>query len=269
MSNNNMLLLSPWARLSPSPWPMLISYGFGFIFLKMTLWFWGANFYPLLLSVLFVLMVSVFWVRDLIREGMLKGMFTSRVNNGLKWAVWMFILSEAMFFSSFFWAYGHSSLAPSIEFGISWPPLGIHPIHPAALPLFNLGVLVWSSCTLNYSTGLLRVGELKSATIWMGATIFLGFCFVFAQLVEYKTARFSLADGVFGSTFFLLTGFHGFHVMAGMSVLIFNLWRLVEGHYHTGVNLCWMGGVWYWHFVDLIWIGIWFWIYSWGGWGSY
>lgn len=257
-------IISPWARIGLSPWPVFVSFAFGGIFFNASLWFWGGEFIDVSIILAYALFAMYCWGIRLMREGIIKGYYTSRVGNGLKWSIYLFILSEAMFFFSFFWTFGHRSLVPRINFGSVWPPYGIRPIHPAALPLFNMGVLVWSSCTLNLSTGLMRLIKFKRAIIWAVFRFFLGGLFLLAQWSEYRGAGFTICDRVYGRIFFLLTGFHGFHVILGLSWILLNIYRLFNEHYHTGFNLCWMAGLWYWHFVDLIWIVIWRWIYCWG-----
>ena len=174
------------------------------------------------------------WVSDLIREGTFCGIQSEGVTACLTTAVLLFITSEVCFFFSFFWAWGHCAWVPSAMVGGAWPPVGVKPISPLGVPLFNLVTLVWSSATLNLANGYLRAGDRSSALGWLGLTILLGILFEIAQFKEYMLAPFSMADGAFGRRFFLLTGFHGAHVMGGMSFLVLNWLRMYCDHFHRG-----------------------------------
>ena len=206
---------------------------------------WAGKGTFLLVAFPVLLLAIFFWVLDLTREGTLCGIQAEGVTACLTTSVVLFITSEVCFFFSFFWAWGHMAWAPAALIGAEWPPIGVKPIRPLGVPLFNLVTLVWSSGTLNLSNGYLRLGDRRRALFTLGATIFLGVLFEYAQFREYQSAPFSMCDGSFGRTFFLLTGFHGAHVLGGILFLALNFWRLWKDQFHRGWNVAWGAGVWY------------------------
>lgn len=261
--------MSPWARYLPSLWPICSSFTVGQLLLSLCLWFHEARVSLFFFRFLLGLLCAVGWVRELVLEGSFIGIYTSYTHKSLKCAMILFIVSEAMFFFSFFWAYSHYGFAPGFFLGCRWPPIGITPIHPIGLPFINLVVLLCSSITINFSHGFLRAGKPFWCGVWLIFTLGLGVIFFCAQLKEYYWAKFRLTDGVWGSTFFMLTGLHGFHVFLGMGLIGFNLVRLFLCQFHTGENISFISILWYWHFVDLIWVIIWPLVYVWGGWGYF
>lgn len=164
-------------------------------------------------------------------------MYTSWVIRGLKWATQLFIFSEVMFFLSFFYAFAHLNVVPRFEFGCQSPPPGIKPIHPRALPFFNLCVLLLSSGFLNVATGNLRMGEHYECKFYLVLTLVLRLFFFWAQYHEFRCAWFTICDRCYGRTFYILTGFHGLHVFVGRVVLLINLWRHTEYQFHRGFNV--------------------------------
>lgn len=263
------ILKSPWARIDPRPWPFCLGLTLSTLPISFVVWVWSGPILPLLISFSLVGFPIYFWVSDLIREGTFCGIHSSYVTSCLRTATLLFIASEVIFFFSFFWGWAHRAWAPSSYTGQKWPPAGIKPVHPFGAPVFNLARLVWSSGTVNLANGYLRVGSRTKALLYLGVTIFLSASFVGAQWVEYRRAAFTMSDRAFGRTFFLLTGFHGAHVAGGTTILAINWFRLYWNHFHTGRNIGWIAAIWYWHFVDLIWVGLWFLVYTWGGWGYY
>nr|QUG10622.1 cytochrome c oxidase subunit 3 [Hydroides norvegica] len=261
--------MSPWPRYLPSLWPICSAFAVGQVLLSLCLWFHEATIYLFAFSFLVGLLCAMGWVRELIVEGTFLGMYTSHTHKSLKCAMILFIVSEAMFFFSFFWAYCHYGFAPGFFLGCRWPPVGITPIHPVGLPFMNLVILLSSSVTINLAHGYLRVGNPLMCGVWLSSTLVLGVCFFCAQLKEYYWAKFTVTDGVWGSSFFMLTGLHGFHVLLGMGFMVFNLVRLSLCQFHTGENISFISMLWYWHFVDFIWVIIWPLVYVWGGWGYF
>jgi len=263
------ILKRPWARIDPSPWPFCRGLILSFLPVGFIIWAWSGPIMPLACSFIFLVFPLYLWVADLIREGTFCGVHTSYVTSCLRTATVLFILSEVIFFFSFFWAWAHRSWVPSRYLGQKWPPAGIKPVHPFGAPVFNLASLVWSSGTVNLANGYLRTGDRNKALCAMGLTVMLRSAFAGVQWVEYRSAAFCIRDRVFGRSFFLLTGFHGAHVIGGTRFLVFNWYRLLRFHFHRGRNVGWIAAIWYWHFVDLIWVGLWFLVYTWGGWGYF
>jgi len=176
------------------------------------------------------------------------------VQVGLRLGFLLFILSEVAFFFRLFWAFFHSSLSPAIELGSSWPPTGIIPITPHSLPLVNTFVLLTSSATLTCAHLQLITWDLRSCVLSFSLTLCLGAYFLILQGIEYFNSSFTLADSVFGSSFFLLTGFHGFHVLLGTIFLFVNFFRLLANHFTSTRHLGFVFSIWYWHFVDVVWL---------------
>ena len=204
------------------------------------------------------------WFYDIIREATFQGHHTRKVQQNILLGMMLFILSETMLFFSLFWAFFHFSIAPSIWIGGVWPPVGITTINPLGLPLLNTAILLLSGFYLTKSHNALLARNRYITSDSLCITIILGLVFTTVQLIEYRTATFSINDGVYGSIFYLLTGFHGFHVIIGAVFLIvcfirFGLWHFNDKH-HIGYACA----IWYWHFVDVVWIIVYLCVYCWG-----
>jgi len=228
----------PFHLVSPSPWPLLLS-----LSLFLTTMFFCLSLYCLgsLLFILFFcsrLCIIGFWLTDVVFEGTLLGCHSLAVQSGFRLSIVLFILSEVMFFASFFWAYLHCSLSPNVELGSLWPPAGILPLDCTSLPLLNTFVLLVSASTVTVSHSLLRSSLPASSTLWLLASVGLGFFFLLLQGMEYSLCSFTIADSSFGSCFFLATGFHGLHVLIGSIWLSVSLPRLLLGHYTSNRHFC-------------------------------
>ncbi len=174
----------------------------------------------------------------------------------------LFIVSEIMFFFAFFWAYFHSSLVPTIEIGSIWPPAGIEVFNPWGVPLLNTFLLLLSGLTITYAHHALLLGYYFYVKDGLLMTVFLAILFTLFQGYEYFEAPFSIADGIYGSTFFMATGFHGFHVIIGTTFIVVCLFRIhhFTREHHVGFE----AAAWYWHFVDVVWLFLFVSIYWWG-----
>ena len=177
-----------------------------------------------LFSVLFCMFV---WWRDVVRESTFEGHHTGIVQLGLRYGMLLFIVSEIMFFFAFFWAFFAAALAPVIEIGSIWPPKGIEVFNPIEIPLLNTLLLLCSGATVTYAHHSITAG-LKINAIWgLVLTVILAIIFTCLQAFEYVSANFTISDGIYGSTFFMATGFHGFHVLIGTIFLTVCLIRLM------------------------------------------
>jgi heme/copper-type cytochrome/quinol oxidase subunit 3 len=215
---------------------------------------------------LFSLLTCMFlWWRDVIREGTLEGHHTNIVQLGLRYGMLLFIASEVMFFFAFFWAFFAASLAPTIEIGTIWPPKGIDVFNPFEVPLLNTLILLTSGATITYSHHAITAGNKVEATWSLLLTIILAIIFTGFQAFEYTTANFNITDGIYGSTFYMATGFHGFHVFIGTVVLTVCLIRLIMNHYTIEHHFGFEAGAFYWHFVDVVWLFLYIAVYFWGG----
>jgi len=176
----------------------------------------------------------------------------------------LFILSEVFFFVSFFWAFYDASLSPTVELGLSWPPKGIAPLSVYAVPLLNTVILLTSGITVTWAHHAIINNFFNKRVISLLFTILLGVYFLYIQWVEYNEASFSFADGVYGRTFFLATGFHGMHVTVGTIFLFYVFILLLGSKLLYNHHFSFEAAAWYWHFVDVVWLILFISIYYWG-----
>jgi heme/copper-type cytochrome/quinol oxidase subunit 3 len=205
------------------------------------------------------------WWRDVVREGTFEGSHTNIVQLGLRYGMILFIVSEIMFFFAFFWAFFAVSLSPTIEIGNVWPPKGIDVFSATAIPLLNTLILLCSGATITYAHHAVLSGQKVDAVSGLTLTVFLAVIFTALQAFEYITANFSICDGVYGSTFFIATGFHGFHVFVGTCLLVICLLRLLRDHFTIQHHFGFEAAAFYWHFVDVVWLFLYIFVYFWGG----
>lgn len=270
MKNIKNLLRSyqvhPYHLVEPSPWPLGASIACLALTIGgvMAMHNYNLGDFVLPSGLILVILTMIYWWRDVIREGTYQGHHTIAVKRGLTLGVILFIVSELCLFISFFWAFLHSSLSPSIELGSVWPPVGIESLDPFEIPLLNTVILLTSGATITVSHNKMISGDRSMTILYLILTILLAAIFVSCQYLEYNVAQFTIADSVYGSTFFLTTGFHGFHVIIGALFLLVSLNRIVDyqltKHHHLGFE----AAILYWHFVDLIWLFVFTLIYWWG-----
>jgi len=180
----------------------------------------------------------------------------------------LFIVSEIFFFLSFFWAFFHSSLAPAIQIGSLWPPMGIKSIvfNAFDVPFLNTAILLTSGASITWAHYAIAAKERESSIHGFLATIILAIIFTILQLREYSEAQFSFGDGIYGSVFFIATGFHGIHVLIGTIFIIICFFRFLLNHFTKKHHDGFVFASWYWHFVDVVWLFLFFVIYLWGNW---
>ena len=256
---------NPFHLVEFRPWPLTGSIGALFIVRGLASWFHGYD--PIVLSLLGLFIVTITivqWWRDVVREGRLQGIHTSAVLRGLRLGMILFILSEVCFFFAFFWAFFHRRLAPTIEIGNVWPPAGINCLRPWGVPLLNTVVLLSSGVSVTWCHHRIVEGSKIEAMIRLTITVLLGGYFTFLQATEYLETSFSIRDRVYGTTFFVATGFHGLHVLIGRTFLLVCLFRLVLDHNTTDHHFGFEAASWYWHFVDVVWLFLFVSIYWWG-----
>jgi len=256
----------PYHLVSPSAWPVFTSFSLGILAGTggISMHYFHNSYIVLYMATVIVIMTMVLWFRDIITEGTFLGDHTIAVQRGLTLGFILFVVSEALFFLSVFWAYFHSSLTPSCELGCTWPPAGVDPVNPFELPLLNTIILLSSGSTITWAHHSLIGGNRKGAILGTFATVILALIFTGFQAVEYYQSSFTLSDGVFGSTFFFATGFHGLHVIIGALFIAIGLWRIfayqLTNHHHVGFE----SSILYWHFVDVVWLILYVSIYYWG-----
>nr|YP_010022724.1 cytochrome c oxidase subunit III [Polleniopsis mongolica]QOP39572.1 cytochrome c oxidase subunit III [Polleniopsis mongolica]QXG15705.1 cytochrome c oxidase subunit III [Polleniopsis mongolica] len=254
----------PFHLVDYSPWPLTASIGAMTMVTGMIKWFHQYDVNLLVLGNIITMLTVYQWWRDISRESTFQGLHTNVVIMGLRWGMILFILSEVLFFMSFFWAFFHSSLSPSIELGINWPPMGIIPFNPFQIPLLNTVILLTSGITVTWAHHSLMESNHSQATQSLFFTIILGIYFTMLQAYEYIEAPFTIADSVFGSTFFMATGFHGIHVLIGTTFLLMCLIRHLMNHFSKNHHFGFEAAAWYWHFVDIVWLFLYISIYWWG-----
>nr|YP_008757773.1 cytochrome c oxidase subunit III [Leptidea morsei]AFP58823.1 cytochrome c oxidase subunit III [Leptidea morsei] len=262
MSNN--LNNHPYHLVDYSPWPLTGAIGTMTLVTGLVKWFHNFNFNLILLGYFIIILTMFQWWRDISREGTFQGKHTILVSKGLRWGMILFIVSEFFFFISFFWAFFHSSLSPNVEIGISWPPMSIIPFNPFQIPLLNTIILITSGLTVTWAHHAIMNNNFNQTTQGLFFTIILGIYFSLLQAYEYFEAPFSISDSIYGSTFFMATGFHGIHVIIGTIFLSICLIRHLNFHFSSNHHFGFEAAAWYWHFVDVIWLFLYITIYWWG-----
>lgn len=234
--------------VDPSPWPFVGSISAFTTTLGGVLYMHSYTLGNLLLpfGVFLVLYTMFYWWRDVIREGTFEGHHTMVVQVGLRYGMILFIVSEIMFFFAFFWAFFDASMAPTIEIGSIWPPMGIDVLNPFEVPLLNTVILLLSGATVTWAHHAIVAGERKETIVGLISTVGLGVIFTLLQLFEYKDATFNISDGIYGTTFYLATGFHGFHVLIGTLFLTVCLYRTIEYHFTREHHFGFEAAAWYW-----------------------
>ena len=262
----------PFHMVTPSPWPLFVSFSLLILTSGAVLYFngyaspFGDSGLSLVLIGLITTVLSMsLWFRDVVTEGTFLGDHTIRVQKGLTMGMALFITSEVMFFFSIFWALFHASLSPAIELGGQWPPMGIDSINPFELPLLNTVLLLTSGATVTYSHHAVINKNRAGAISGLILTILLATVFTVCQGIEYANAPFTIADGVYGSTFYMSTGFHGIHVIVGTIMLAVSLGRLVQYHFTSTHHIGYESAILYWHFVDVVWLFLFVSVYWYGG----
>ncbi|WOT05424.1 cytochrome c oxidase subunit 3 [Shewanella youngdeokensis] len=247
----------------------------------------GSGGYILLAGIAVIIFMIFGWFRTVIAESM-AGLYSEQMDRSFRQGMSWFIFSEVMFFAAFFgalfyarmiaipWLGGASNNAMTHE--VLWPtfeaiwPLVTTPdgtkteaMGWTGLPLYNTLILLTSSVTLHFAHVGLEKDKRKALTVWLGLTILLGIGFLFLQVEEYVHAYqemgLTLESGIYGNTFYLLTGFHGMHVTLGTVFLIVLFFRVIKGHFTPRKHFAFQAGSWYWHFVDVVWLGLFIFVY--------
>nr|UBY46078.1 Cox3 [Porphyridium aerugineum] len=250
-----------------SPWPLFAASSVLFCTLGTAAYFHGfvKGSYLALLGCFNLITIFIQWFRDINREAVFEGAHSSQVQQGLRLGMLLFIVSEALFFVGFFWGFFHSALSPNIELGAIWPPKSISTFNPWQIPFLNTLILLLSGVFVTWSHHAILQRNFKQSLFALFLTILLACIFTCFQILEYKEANFRFADGIYGAIFFLSTGFHALHVIIGtifLTVCFLKLWnyQLTQQH-HFSLE----AAIWYWHFVDVVWLFLFICVYWWGG----
>nr|YP_010431982.1 cytochrome c oxidase subunit III [Abrus daozhenensis]USS62517.1 cytochrome c oxidase subunit 3 [Abrus daozhenensis] len=254
----------PFHLVNNSPWPITGSMGLFSLTSGAIFWLHYNKMSLMILGIIIIILTMIQWWRDVVRESTFQGLHTKIVTSGMKLGMIMFITSEVLFFLSFFWAFFHSSLSPSMEIGMQWPPLGIKSFNPMSIPLLNTMILLSSGVSITWAHNALLVGNFSQTLHSMMITIILGLYFTLLQGVEYMESPFTMADSVYGSAFFMSTGFHGLHVIIGTMFIIISTMRISNLHMSKNHHMGFEASAWYWHFVDVVWLFLYMSIYWWG-----
>ncbi len=273
----------PYHLVRPSIWPLAGALAAGIAAMGMVLFMhdvklgdFAVGFKGPLLGLLCILSVMFFWWKDIIFETTKEQVHNGITEVGLRFGMALFIASEVMFFVAFFWAFFDASLYPGeihqylrTEFtGGHWPPKGIHPIDAFDLPFMMTMILLLSGCTVTWAHHAILDGKNKEVILGVGLSALLGFFFLCFQMFEYHHATFAFKDNIFASTFYMATGFHGFHVFVG-TVFLFVCWlRARANHFTPKRHFGFEAAAWYWHFVDVVWLFLFVAVYWWGGAGA-
>jgi cytochrome c oxidase subunit 3 len=273
----------PYHLVDPSPWPalgalaaLILALGFALglhpdmlgsgveKIIKVVHW------WALAPGLLMVIAVMYWWWSDVLVES--RTYHTPVVQLGLRYGMILFIASEVLFFAAFFWAFFDASLFPGelkqpvraeVTGGI-WPPKGVSIIAPFDLPLMNTLILLLSGTTVTWAHHAIIEGNQRDAVRGLLCTVVLGAIFTGVQAYEYIHAPFAFDQGIYSSTFFMATGFHGFHVLVGTTFLLVCLFRAMKGQFKPKQHFGFEAAAWYWHFVDVVWLFLFFCIYWWG-----
>ena len=260
--------------VNPSPWPFIGSVSA--IVLVTGLLFWmrevPGGLWVLLAGVVGVLYTMYGWWKDVVSESA-GGDHTDVVSKGLRLGMALFITSEVLFFFAFFWAFFWGALVhpnPAAVESYNWLPDGVHPVPTWDIPLLNTLILLLSGCTVTWAHHEILEGRNDKARLPLWLTVGLGAIFTGFQIYEYMHTiyhpeGFQISTQIFGSTFYMATGFHGFHVFVGTTFLAVCLYRVYKSHFKSEKHIGFESAAWYWHFVDVVWLFLFCWVYWWGG----
>ncbi len=273
----------PYHLVRPSIWPLAGSLAAGLLALG-TVFFmhdvkWGdfnVGMKGTILGLLGVLAVMFFWWKDVIFESVTENVHNGVTEIGLRFGMALFIASEVMFFVAFFWAFFDASLFADqlqmflrVEYtGGTWPPVGVEPIPAFDLPLLMTMILLLSGCTITWAHHAILENDQANFIKALGMTVALGFIFLCFQVYEYGHATFGFTEGIFASTFYMATGFHGLHVFIGTAFLAVCWLRAKKGHFTKDKHFGFEAAAWYWHFVDVVWLFLFVAVYWWGSMGA-
>ena len=253
--------------VDPSPWPLVGAFASLVMASGAIGWMHKATWGPWVFGIgtLAVLFTFYSWWANVIHEAN-TGDHTAVVQLHHRYGMILFIASEVMFFVAWFWAYFSASLYPSTAevIGGVWPPKGVEVLDPFVFPLLNTMILLLSGTTVTWAHHALIHGDRDGLKKGLWLTIVLGLFFSAVQAFEYHHAEFGFAGSIYGSTFFMATGFHGFHVIVGTIFLIVCLARTYKGDFTPRQHFGFEAAAWYWHFVDVVWLFLFISIYVWG-----
>ena len=252
--------------VDPSPWPILASLGAFMLTSGFVLYMhkFVGGWQLLVTGFILIIYIMFTWWRDVVREATFEDQHTITVQKGLRLGMILFIISEIMFFFAFFWAFFHSSVAPVFSIGGVWPPKAINTINAFTVPLTNTFLLLTSGAAVTWAHHALLMRAKKHTLVALIFTISLAAVFTCLQGLEYINSPFNISDSVYGSCFYMTTGFHGFHVFVGTIALTVSFVRIGLNHFTNNHHFGFESAIWYWHFVDVVWLFLFVSVYWWG-----
>ena len=269
----------PYHLVRPSIWPLVASFAGGLLAVGSVMYMHDVHLFAnaksgyegipvglkgIYAGLLAVLLVMFFWWKDVVYEAVTEKAHTPIAMVGMRYGMALFIASEVMFFVAFFWAYFNAAFFPGAEIGYVWPPENIHTIDPLDLPLLMTLILLLSGCTVTWAHHAIVEGKQEDFAMGLALSVFLGVFFLCFQVYEYVYAHFKFTDGIYAATFYMATGFHGFHVLVG-TIFLFVCWlRAKKGHFTSEGHFGFEAAAWYWHFVDVVWLFLYIAVYFWG-----
>jgi cytochrome c oxidase subunit 3 len=258
----------PYHLVDPSPWPLVGAFSALVLAIGALMYMHDAGSLVMVIGFVMVLVTMAMWWRDVIREANSGRYHTPIVRIGLRYGMALFIASEVMFFAAFFWAFFNASLFPTEAIGHVWPPKNIVVFDAWDLPFVNTLILLLSGVTVTWAHHALLENNRRDLVRGLALTVALGLTFTACQAFEYSHAGFGFKDGIYASTFYMATGFHGFHVLVGTIFLAVCLFRSMKGDFTPEQHVGFEAAAWYWHFVDVVWLFLFMCVYWWGGSGG-
>lgn len=273
----------PYHLVRPSIWPLASAFAGGLFALGMVLYMHDTKIGDMsiglagpIAGVLAIMLCMFFWWKDVLFETTHENVHNQITEIGLRFGMALFIASEVMFFVAFFWAFFDVSLYAdqAIQYlrlaytGGQWPPVGVETIPAFDLPFMMTMILLLSGCTVTWAHHAILEGHNKDVVMGLGLSVMLGFIFLCFQIYEYHHATFAFKQGAFASTFYMATGFHGFHVFVGTVFLAVCWIRASKKHFTSKKHFGFEAAAWYWHFVDVVWLFLFVAIYWWGSTGA-
>ena len=262
----------PYHLVNPSVWPLASAFAAGLLAVGGVLYMHEVEVFGMpvglkgaVIGLLAVLGCMFFWWKDVIHESVKERAHTKVAKIGFRYGMTLFIASEVMFFFAFFWAFFHAAYYPSEAIGGIWPPADIEAIPAFDLPFLMTMILLLSGCTLTWAHHEIIEGNQKEFLRGLGLTVILGIIFTGLQAYEYHHAAFGFGANIYTSTFYMATGFHGFHVLVGTIFLAVCWFRGRKGHFTQKSHFGFEAAAWYWHFVDVVWLFLFASVYWWGG----
>lgn len=261
----------PYHLVRPSIWPLLSACSGGLLATGAVMYMHEVQIAGepiglkgIWLGLFAVILCMIGWWKDIIHETVSENVHNRVTEIGLRFGMINFIASEVMFFVAFFWAFFSSAFYPSAAIGFVWPPEAIETVDPFHLPLLMTMILLLSGSTVSWAHHAILHGDQKESVLALGVTVFLGVMFLCFQVYEYSHLKYGFTEGIYPSTFYMATGFHGFHVFVGTIFLIVCWIRAMLGHFTKDKHFGFEAAAWYWHFVDVVWLFLFFAIYLWG-----